>query len=104
MLINDELWSWNKTVILEKVACIDLELVFRTSRDNRLFKLLLLDFFKRNKFISLDKKSVCDPNPCQNKGRCLHDATDDEGKVYQCACEEGFSGDHCQGGFICLSI
>jgi len=38
----------------------------------------------------------CRPNPCENGGTCN---PGHGGKIFECICREGFTGDKCQGKF-----
>jgi hypothetical protein len=40
---------------------------------------------------------VCNPNPCQNNGKCEPDA-DSSPKEYKCTCPDEFSGEDCEIG------
>lgn len=35
----------------------------------------------------------CEPNPCQNNGKCVEDEDD-----FECVCPDGYSGQYCQVG------
>lgn len=37
----------------------------------------------------------CLPNPCENDGNCQRVGT---GQDYECRCNAGFTGDHCENG------
>lgn len=44
-------------------------------------------------FLSFCLAAPCNPNPCQNKGRCVVDEGD-----FDCICPDGYSGQYCQVG------
>lgn len=44
------------------------------------------------KYFYLLDLDLCEPNPCQNEGRCF-----DYADGYQCECKSGYSGKDCAG-------
>ena len=44
-------------------------------------------------FVDIDE---CESNPCENDGTCI----DMEGE-YECECESGYTGTHCETGNVC---
>ena len=41
----------------------------------------------------------CESNPCENDGACM-----DMEDGYECACEGGFTGTHCETGKVCCFL
>ena len=41
----------------------------------------------------IEKRTTCQPNPCQNYAKCITDDTD----TYECVCKPGTGGKLCQG-------
>lgn len=47
--------------------------------------------------VILDRRTSCNPNPCQNHAHCL---TSDGTDSFECVCHRGTSGKLCQGKFF----
>jgi len=40
----------------------------------------------------------CESNPCRSRGQCILDWINATYATYECECEKGFHGDHCEHG------
>ena len=57
-------------------------------------------YFIQIMVIFVEIPGPCDRNPCYNRGKCY---PGDNGG-YRCFCQEGYTGDRCESGKICVTV